>query len=176
MVDKALLLLEHSGVHKKYLYIFALIVFAVTCAVVFDLIFKAGRNELQPLYLSVKDCNVQQKKCKVSINILNFDISMDKNINYLKKFNINIFVENNEFSHVELINVSFNMKNMNMGSNRFTLKKVMSENNKEYWKGVALLPICITGRADWFAELEVITKENKYIIEFPILVKNLASR
>lgn len=110
------------------------------------------------------------------MNEHNLEVSMDKNIYYLKKFNINIFIENNDHFHVESINVSFNMKNMNMGSNRFNLKKAISENNKEYWKGTALLPICVTGRADWFSELEVVTKQNKYIIEFPILVKKLVSR
>ena len=63
------------------------------------------------------------------------------------------------------------MKNMNMGVNRFKLIKPSSKNIKKLWTGKALLPVCITGRADWFAELELISKKKKYMISFPISVK-----
>ena len=59
------------------------------------------------------------------------------------------------------------MNNMNMGVNRFLLKR----DNKSIWKGKALLPICVTGRADWLSEIEILTTKNKYIISIPILVK-----
>ena len=94
---------------------------------------------------------------------------MDKDIYYLKRFSV--LVENNEPHNIKSMKISFKMKDMDMGNNQFTLNKVKLINKKKSWKGDALLPICVTGRADWFSELEIITKENKYIIEFPIFVK-----
>ena len=170
MVDKALLLLEHSGVHKKYLYIFALIVFSITCAVVFDLIFKAGRNEQQPLYISIEDCNVQQKKCLVDTKEFSIEISMDENIFYLKRFNIGVIAENNESAHIKSMKVSFKMKSMNMGNNHFLLNKVKTTNNKEIWEGTAVLPVCITGRADWTAVFDIITGSREYLLLLPLSV------
>lgn len=171
MVLKELPLLEHFGVSENFIYSFVLIVFAIAGVAVFEHIPETGSNELQSIYLSVKDCNVQEKKCKVETKEFNVEISMDENIFYLKRFNIAVLAENNEKSHIESIKVSFKMKNMNMGNNHFILKKVKSINNKKSWKGDALLPICVTGRADWFSELEVVTQKNKYIIGFPIFVK-----
>jgi len=96
---------------------------------------------------------------------------MDKNIYYLKKFNVDIWVESKKNTNIESIHIDFKMKNMNMGVNHFILNKIKSENKKQKWQGKMLLPVCVTRRADWFSELAVITKQKKYILEFPILVK-----
>lgn len=129
-------------------------------------------NKLSSIKVSIGDCNVQQKQCKAELKEFDIEISMDKNIFYLKKFNVDVWAENKGSTNIESIQVDFKMKNMNMGINHFILNKIKSENKKQNWKGSALLPVCVTGRADWFSELTISTKQNKYILEFPILVKN----
>ena len=129
------------------------------------------KNNLPSIKISFGNCNVQQKKCKVESEKFNIEISMDKSIYYLKKFNVDVWVESKQDTNIESIQIDFKMKNMNMGVNHFILNKIKSENKKQNWQGNALLPVCVTGRADWFSELNIITKQNKYILEFPILVK-----
>ena len=139
--------------------------------VLLNVIQTKDNNDRPPIKISVGDCNVQQKICKVDLEEFNIEISMDKSIYYLKKFNVDVWVESKESTNVESVQIDFKMKNMNMGVNHFILNKMKSENKKQKWQGNMLLPVCVTGRADWFSELAVITKQKKYILEFPILVK-----
>lgn len=132
---------------------------------------KNKKNDMIPVYVSTVDCAVQEKKCQISLEGINFNILMDENIFYLKKFNVNIFVDNEFKNNIKSIKVSFKMKNMNMGVNVFTLNKVLAEKQNETWKANAILPICVSGRADWVSELEVVIENNKYIFVFPIQVK-----
>lgn len=168
MVRKELLLLESFGMIKKILFF----IVAVFIVIIFLNVIQIGENnDRPPIKISVVNCNVQQKICKIELEEFNIEISMDKNIYYLKKFNVNIWVESKEVTNIESIQIDFKMKNMNMGVNHFILNKIKSDNKKQNWQGSALLPVCVTGRADWFSELNIVTKQNKYIIEFPILVK-----
>ena len=168
MVHKELPLLESFGMIKKILFFIVSVFIVITVLYVIQ----TGENDDRPLIkISVGNCNVQQKKCKVELEEFNIEISMDKSIYYLKKFNVDVWVESKQATNIESIQVDFKMKNMNMGVNHFILNKIKSENKKQNWQGNALLPVCVTGRADWFSELTVITKQNKYILEFSILVK-----
>ena len=115
----------------------------------------------------VENCLVQDKPCVANIDDLKLRISFAKNIYYLKPFDISISTSN--ASEPTSISVDFKMKNMDMGVNRFQLKR--DANKSDLWQGKALLPICVTGRADWYSELEVTTKKGRYQIILPILVK-----
>ena len=149
-----------------FVFIFVLFVFAIIRVNVFS---EDANNKLKPVYISVEDCNIQEKKCKISLGKFSVDISVDENIYYLKKFDVDVFIK--ERKKIESVQIYFKMKNMNMGNNHFIFNKVGSDNESQHWQASALLPICVAGRADWFSELEVVTKNNKYIISFPILVK-----
>ena len=153
---------------KKILF-FIVSVFVIITAL--NVIQRGENNDRPPIKISVGGCNVQQKKCKVELEKFNIEISMDNNIYYLKKFKVAVWLETKEGTNIESIQIDFKMKNMNMGVNHFILNKMESENKKQNWQGNMLLPVCVTGRADWFSELIIITKQNKYIFEFPILVK-----
>ncbi|MCW8900654.1 MAG: hypothetical protein OQK75_01470 [Gammaproteobacteria bacterium] len=121
-------------------------------------------------------CNAQEKICRVDSDKFSLEIVYDKNIFYLKPFSVSVWTENNDGFGVESISIDFKMKNMDMGINRFKLSKEGSPiRNKQKWKGNALLPVCVSGRADWFSELEVATKQKKYILAFPILVRQTAN-
>jgi hypothetical protein len=117
------------------------------------------------------NCHAQKQLCTVTSDDFKIGISFDKNIYYLKKFNVSVWTENKESADIESIQIDFKMKNMNMGVNRFMLEKINSENKRQQWQGKALLPICVTGRADWFAELEVVTKQSKFILTLPLFVQ-----
>lgn len=121
--------------------------------------------------IPVENCHPQIQSCKVKFKKISFDISLDDNIYYLKLFNVSVLTENLNSDDIKSIDIDFKMKNMDMGINRFQLKKSDLKNRKQFWFGKALLPVCVAGRADWFSELEVVTKDSKYILTIPVLVK-----
>ena len=117
------------------------------------------------------NCHAQKNMCTVTLDDIKLGISFDRNVYYLKKFTVSVWSENKENTDIESIQIDFKMKNMNMGVNRFKLDKINSENKRQQWQGKALLPVCVTGRADWFAELEVVTKQSQYILSLPLFVQ-----
>lgn len=146
--------------------IFILFVIAIIKINMFS---EEASNKLKPTYISVENCIVQEERCKVNLDEFSVDISADENIFYLKSFDVDFFSK--EIKNIKSVKINFKMKNMNMGDNHFIFNKVISDNESQHWQVNALLPICVTGRADWFSELEIVTKNNNYIIIFPISVK-----
>lgn len=151
--------------NKKFLF-FVVAMFIVV--IIFNVVIN-DNNENVSSIISVKDCNVQQKLCTIELTGFNVEISMDQNIYYLKKFNVDVWGESS--IDIESVQINFKMKNMNMGNNNFLLNKIIAEDKKQHWKASAILPVCVSGRADWFSELEVIVNSNKYIIKFPIFIQ-----
>lgn len=129
------------------------------------------RTEREVITLPVSICKPQEQICKIEFDGLDIELSLDKDIYYLKLFNISVYSNKNENSIIEYIQIDFKMKGMDMGVNRFKLQKENSQNYKQVWKGKALLPVCVTKRADWYSKIEVVTRENKYIFTFPVSVK-----
>lgn len=127
-------------------------------------------KELPVFKLSAGDCNIQRKGCAINTDEFKLSILLDKDIYYLRPFNISISSEINN-PNIEKININFKMVGMIMGVNKFTLKENSSSKDKQNWQGKALLPICVAGRADWFADLEFITKQVRYILSVPITVQ-----
>jgi len=148
-----------------------------TAAVIFVNNFNAVSDNIERKVIAVpvSDCNPQKSICKMKFDELNMEVSFDKNIFYLKPFDIFIKTDIKEQLDIDFIQIDFKMKGMNMGLNRFKLSKAGSDDNKQAWKGTALLPVCVTRRADWYSELEVVTKESKYVFTFPIFVKQTAN-
>lgn len=147
--------------------------FFLTLIVIVALYFKLSdvKSEKKLIKVPSETCNAQQQICKFEVDNFKLELLFDKNIFYLKKFNVSAWVEKNKDLNIESIQVEFKMKNMNMGINRFILTKTITKNEKQNWQGKALLPVCITGRADWISALEVTTNKNRYIFSIPIGVK-----
>lgn len=127
-------------------------------------------KEKDVIKITPNNCDSGNKKCLIESNGFSVEISFDENVYYLKPFNVSVLNKSTENLELESIKVNFKMNNMNMGVNRFMLKKVSSEKYTQIWKGEALLPICVTGRADWISEFEITTKNNKYLTSVPISV------
>ena len=129
-------------------------------------------KEKDVITIQPNNCTFGSKECVVELNGSKVNILFDEDIFYLKPFNVSVTNENLDNLKLESIQIDFKMNNMKMGVNRFLLK---NDKNKSIWKGKALLPICVTGRADWISEIELITKTNKYLISLPVLVKKTAN-
>ena len=154
---------------NKNIIIVLLIIIALMF--IYTLINKDESKLRTVIKIPVEKCKSQHQKCEAKLGKFKIEISFDKNVLYLKPFTVSVLTESKANVEIESIQVDFKMKGMYMGVNRFMLSKISSENLKQKWRGKALLPVCVTGRADWFSELEVVTKQNKYILLVPVLVK-----
>lgn len=134
-----------------------------------NLRWKKTDKELTVVKMSFENCKPQNKVCNIELEGLKLEVLFDEDVFYLKPFNVSVSLKNKSNNKIESVYIDFKMKNMNMGGNRFLLTEV--GNKKQNWQGKALLPICVTGRADWFSELEVIIDKKKYILTFPLIVK-----
>lgn len=152
---------------KVIIGLFLVAVFAVF--IMINTKWSGESKEQVVIKISDVKCNAQKKVCKIELEGLNIELSFDNNIYYLKPFNVFVWTEAK--THIKSIQVDFKMINMNMGVNRFSLRKTELENEKQKWQGKALLPVCVTGRADWFAELGIVTENVKYIISLPVSVQ-----
>ncbi|MFK5914793.1 MAG: hypothetical protein QM484_10485 [Woeseiaceae bacterium] len=121
------------------------------------------------LIKSNSQCEPQKQKCRIKGEDFNLDFMLDENIYYLKPFNVSAWL--NSSIEVMSITTNFKMTNMNMGINRFKLMKEKPEHVLQKYSGKALLPICVTGRADWIVEMIIELEKVKYLYTFPILVK-----
>ena len=170
MVPKVLLLLESFGMLNKIVF------FIILIAAIFIFIQSNSKvdNIKEKIIINIptEKCTVGSKVCIIETGELKIKISLDENIYYLKPFNVSVIDEDRVNSKLESVQVNFKMSNMNMGINRFRLKNTILKNNAQIWQGKALLPICVTGRADWISEFELETKNKKYSIKLPIQVKN----
>lgn len=134
-------------------------------SIIFFNFFAESTNEERTVVLiSVDKCNPQNKICNVKHKDFTIEISLDENIFYLKPFNVSIL--SNDKVDIEKIYVDFKMKDMNMGLNRFRLKN----KGEQKWLGVVVLPVCITGRPDWIATVDIFTIKYRFILTFPVSI------
>jgi hypothetical protein len=117
------------------------------------------------------ECKPQGQVCKIRVGKFIAEIEIDKNVFYLKPFNVNVRIDKSEIQNIKSVYVDFKMKGMDMGVNRFNLHRKDTSEKLVNWEGKALLPICVTGRVDWFSEVEILTNKEKYIFSLPLEVK-----
>ncbi|HHJ15984.1 MAG TPA: hypothetical protein ENJ80_04730 [Gammaproteobacteria bacterium] len=68
---------------------------------------------------------------------------------------------------VESVAIGFSMRGMDMGLNRYRLVASAPHD----WRGDITLPICISGRSDWLADVEVTAGGNKYHVAVPFVLE-----
>ena len=115
-------------------------------------------------------CNIKENTCLVENELFKLKLNMDKNIRYLTPFNVTASSIVKAKHPIARIQLDFKMKGMDMGVNRILLKPGKQENNIQQWHGNGLLPICVSGRADWVAELELYINQTRYRLQFPVTV------
>lgn len=136
------------------------------------------KDNKKVIQLSIKKCNAQLNKCKVNIDDFEIGIDIDRNIEYLKTFNMKLWVENKKNNFIESIYIDFKMNGMDMGVNRFKLirNEPIKFSKTQSWHGKVVLPICVTGKVDWLAKIELISQKKQYEILVPIKINLLADR
>ena len=128
-------------------------------------------RQLQPVEViqEAQPCTSLTTGCVTKIDGLSIALKFPKNIIYLNSFPIEVSLSGDKQLQVENVKIEFRMLKMNMGINYYQLQQ--DRGNKFLWKGKGVLPICVTGRTDWQAHVEVKIKNKIYktVFQFEVL-------
>lgn len=151
--------------------ILTVLVFYVAFVIYINL--NSEKTEIKRTKIIVKsgDCKIQFQECEFVIENSRLKVSSDKTIKYLHPFSVLVKTPADASLEIEKIQIDFLMTNMDMGINRFLFNKSVNKKNNQTWKAKALLPICVTGRADWVAELRLFSKDKIYYLKLPVTVE-----
>lgn len=109
-------------------------------------------------------CNPSGKACTAYGQDLTVTLELEDGVRPLQVFTMHVALAGPKIEQVSRVAVRFTMVGMDMGVNRFMLARVANE----LWRGQAMLPVCSTGRQDWYATVEV-SADQLYTVTFPFL-------
>ena len=89
-------------------------------------------------------------------------------IHYLQHFDYELSLEGFASDSVTRVTVEFDMLDMNMGLNRYTAQ---ASDDGQSWSGVAVLPVCVSGRNDWRVTVVLETEKGNYQARFDFVVE-----
>ncbi len=108
-------------------------------------------------------CNAAATACMADDGIMAIGLSLQGEVSPLRRMQMIVTLKGKAAVAVERVAVRFAMPGMNMGLNRFGL----APGEEGVWRGEAMLPVCVTGRQDWLATLEV-RGPDAYAAEFSV--------
>lgn len=159
---------------KNKILLFALL-FGVFLALLFwgKLQFHHSNENFSNIEIKNAICHSSENTCSVENDSFKLNLEMDKKIYYLTAFNVSARSEIKNKLPITKILLDFKMKGMDMGVNQVLLEPAKNDNNIQQWQGSGLLPICVSGRADWVAELEIYINQTRYHLQFPVNVHKI---
>lgn len=107
---------------------------------------------------SAAECNPLGQVCRVARGDSSVGLQLPSGVRPLSRFPVTVYLEGVSAREVT---IEFTMQGMDMGVNRFGLRKT-----QDAWTGEAILPVCTTGRLDWVATVEAVTDDNTLSAEF----------
>jgi hypothetical protein len=105
---------------------------------------------------SADSCDASVQPCLLAHEGAELQLELAKDIRTLQPFQLQLHVAGLQQA-IETVNVEFFMEGMEMGVNRYRLLP-----DEKGWRGEITLPVCVAGRSDWRAVVEVSTKESRY--------------
>lgn len=105
---------------------------------------------------SADSCDATVQTCLLAGEGVELQLALAKDIHTLQPFQLQLHIAGIQ-QEIESVNVEFFMEEMDMGINRYRLLP-----DGKGWRGEIVLPVCVVGRGDWRAVVEVGTKERLY--------------
>jgi hypothetical protein len=108
------------------------------------------------------DCQPIDRWCHAGKGRYGLALRIDGPVIPLTAFPVELEIEGLDAASIESVKLSFEMQGMDMGLNRFELEPVSDPAHKAHFRGMAMLPVCVTGRADWRVIASVATATGVY--------------
>jgi len=109
-------------------------------------------------------CDVQQG-CRAGEGPFSVALRFAAPPRAMKAFPIRLRVATGEA--VETVMISFSMQGMDMGLNRYRMVRGASDT----WTADVTLPICVSGRSDWIAGVELVTARRRFQWDVPFVLE-----
>jgi hypothetical protein len=121
--------------------------------------------ELLPVsqLVAAADCDVLTG-CRVGDVDAFIDVLFEIKPRALQPFPVVIQTEG--MQDVKAVTVSFSMRDMAMGLNRYAL----THSAEGGWQGEVTLPICVSGRTDWIAEFDIQLPDRHVVFSVPFVL------
>ena len=115
-----------------------------------------------------KGCDVTRQSCRARLDGKQVEFMISSPIHYLQHFDYELSLEGFASDSVTRVTVEFDMLDMNMGLNRYTAQ---ASDDGQSWSGVAVLPVCVSGRNDWRVTVVLETEKGNYQARFDFVVE-----
>ncbi len=99
--------------------------------------------------------------CSVAINDFSVDFLIGPEPRALRPFPVRVSISDD--AALTAIAVEFVMADMDMGMSRYGL---VSQNDRS-WRADVTLPVCMSGRSDWIAQFELVSREARTRVDIP---------
>jgi len=127
-----------------------------------------GQKDKYVLMKTTSPCDLNSQACMANIEQRSVRLRFKQTVKYLTRFDVEVVTDGFASSEIEAMSIDFSMLDMTMGINRFSLKRT---DKKDVWQGMAILPVCITGRSDWRVKLYLANSQTDYIAIFNLEVE-----
>lgn len=113
-----------------------------------------------------KDCDSARQPCGARGDDLEIELRLGPPVRPMEAFDIQLQSMRGGLGAQARIDVQFQMRGMDMGLNRYRLDR----DAHGVWRGRAILPVCTTGRSDWYAVIEIVQDGRRWSAEIPFVV------
>ena len=103
--------------------------------------------------------------CSISSPDIDVEVSFETKPRALQPFPV--AVKSRGSKDIKAVTISFSMSGMEMGLNRYAL--VYATGNE--WRGEVTLPICVSGRTDWVAGIEIFMPARRVVFKVPFVLE-----
>ena len=124
----------------------------------------------QVLELLDLNCNPAKSVCRAAKQDSSVTLYFPEEVHYLKPFRMQVTTKGISNSSIETVYIDYTMVGMDMGLNRFNLKSVTYAKGQQRYEGEGILPVCVSGRVDWLANVNVVTADKVYEAVFKLEV------
>ncbi|HEY0722335.1 MAG TPA: hypothetical protein VGE50_13915 [Gammaproteobacteria bacterium] len=120
----------------------------------------SGSNVAGPAVVelgSAEGCDAALQPCRLSHEQAEMTLELEREIRTLQPFHLQLQITGNLQPRIQEVMVEFFMEGMDMGVNRYRLLR-----DGVSWQGEITLPVCVAGRSDWRAVVEMHTPDGVY--------------
>ena len=112
------------------------------------------------------ECDSAQRACRARGEDIELELRLGPPVLPMQDFEIQLRSMRGALAADAQVEVQFQMRAMDMGHNRYRLVA----DADGVWRGRAMLPVCSSGRSDWFAQLEISAGDRRWQAELPFTI------
>ncbi len=155
---------------KKYLVLFGLIILATGIAYYISTANKLQQKPRHTLMLLDVNCDPGKTVCVAADQNYAITLYFPQQVHYLKPFKMEVTTKGLDLPDIESVNIDYTMVGMDMGLNRFSLAPITDVKGAQRYAGEGILPVCVSGRVDWVANVQINTAKKVYDAAFGLEV------